>query len=120
MRDRLTRHLTRIVLAAIAMGLLLQGCDSMNATPVNEVNKSPASFDGKEVTLQGVAEAPTRLPILNLKSYVLKDDSGEVTILTDADLPKAGQELRVKVKVENIAIIEGEPLGTTVTEIQRR
>lgn len=92
----------------------------MKATPVSEINKSTASFDGKEVTLRGVAAAPTRLPILNLKSYVLKDDSGGLTILTDVDLPEAGQELRVKVKVENIAIIEGEPLGTTVTEIQRR
>ena len=119
MKDYLTRHLHRIVSAVMVMGVLLAGCDSMKATPVSEINKSAASFDGKEVTLRGVAAAPTRLPILNLKSYVLRDDSGEITIRTQADLPHAGQDLEVRVKVENIAIIEGEPLGTTITEIRR-
>jgi hypothetical protein len=54
-----------------------------------------------------------------MKSYVLKDESGEIAILTGTDLPKSGQELTVKVKVENLAIINGEPLGTTITEIER-
>jgi hypothetical protein len=55
-----------------------------------------------------------------MKSYVLKDESGEITILTEADLPRTDEALSVKVKVANLAIINGEPLGTTVTEIERR
>jgi hypothetical protein len=109
-----------IVLAASAVGVLLGGCNRINATPINEIVTSPANFDGKEVMLHGVAKEPTRLPLFNMKSYVLKDDSGEITILTEADLPKTDEELSVKVKVANLAIINGEPLGTTVTEIQRR
>ena len=61
----------------------------------------------------------TRIPLINMKAYVLKDESGEIAILTDHDLPKSGQELSVKVKVQNLAIINGEPLGTTITEIER-
>ena len=34
--------------------------------------------------LHGVAKEVTRMPLFNLKSYVLKDDSGEATILTEA------------------------------------
>jgi hypothetical protein len=51
---------------------------------------------------------------------VLKDDSGEIAILTEGDLPKVNEEISVRVKVANIAIINGEPLGTTITEIARR
>jgi hypothetical protein len=109
-----------IVLAVAAAGVLLSGCNSTNATPISEINASPANFDGKEVMLHGVAKEPTRLPLLNLKSYVLKDDSGEIDILTEGDLPKVNEEINVRVKVANIAIINGEPLGTTVTEIARR
>lgn len=107
-----TRRELQIRAAAIFASILLNACNPIDATPIKEINASPANFDGKEVTLHGVAEAPTRLPMLNFKSYVLKDETGEITILTDADLPNAGQELDVKVKVENIAIINGEPLGT--------
>ncbi|HEX7233718.1 MAG TPA: hypothetical protein VF243_00485 [Nitrosospira sp.] len=105
---------------AAVLSAVLSGCGAINATPVNEIKTSPANFDGKEVMLHGVVKDPTRLPLLNTKSYVLKDGSGEILILTEADLPKMNEEISVKVKVANIAIINGESLGTTVTEISRR
>jgi hypothetical protein len=51
---------------------------------------------------------------------VLKDDTGEITILTERELPKMNEEIHVKVKVGNIAIINGESLGTTLMELERR
>lgn len=66
-----------------------------------------------------VAKDVTRLPLFNLKSYVLQDDSGEATILTERELPKMNEEIRVKVKVGNLAIINGESLGTTFVEVER-
>ncbi|BCT66461.1 hypothetical protein [Nitrosospira sp. NRS527] len=119
MTDRLAHRLVRIILAIATAGVVLGGCNPMNTTPISEINASPANFDGKEVVLRGVVKAPTRLPLLNLKSYVLKDDSGEIDILTEGDLPKVDEKISVRVKVANIAIINGEPLGTTVTEIAR-
>ena len=108
------------MVAAIVLGVMLGGCSAINATPINEINIAPANFDGKEVMLHGVVKDPTRLPLLGTKSYVSKDGSGEILILTEADLPKINEEISVKVKVANIAIINGESLGTTVTEISRR
>ena len=70
--------------------------------------------------LRGVAKDVTRVPLFNLKSYVLKDDTGEATILTERELPKMNEEIHVKVKVGNIAIINGESLGTTLIELERR
>ncbi len=80
---------------------------------------SPANFDGKEVALHGIAKEATRIPLINMKSYVLKDDTGEIMVLTEGDLPKANEKLTVRVKVANLAVINGEPLGTTVTEMRR-
>lgn len=116
----MTKRLATIVLAAATIAVLLGGCERINATPISEINMSPANFDGKEVMLHGTVKEPTRLPLLNMKSYVLKDDSGEIAILTEGDLPRMNEEINVKVKVANIAIINGEPLGTTVTEVERR
>ena len=108
--------LTVLIVAVVALG----GWGSIGVTPSNEIIESPANFDGKEVVLRGVAKDITRIPLVNLRSYVLKDDSGEITILTEADLPKTNEEISVKVRVENIAIIKGKSVGMTVTEVERR
>ena len=117
--QRSSKCLGRNLLVAWAVGVLLGGCSATNVTPISQLKASPANFDGKEVMLRGVAKDVTRMPLLNLKSYVLKDDSGEATILTERELPKMNEEIRVKVKVRNLAIINGEPLGTTFVEVER-
>jgi hypothetical protein len=118
--QRRMRRRAQVVLAGLAMAVLLGSCSANNATPISELNSSPANFDGKEVVLRGVAKDVTRVPLFNLKSYVLKDDTGEATILTEKELPKMNEEIHVKVKVGNIAIINGESLGTTLMELERR
>jgi len=86
---------------------------------INEINTSPVNFDGKEVKLKGIAKNPTRLPLVNLKSYVLQDESGEITILTELDLPRMNEEISIRVRVESLAIVKGEALGMTVIELER-
>ena len=117
--QRFSRRLRRVLLLGWIGGVLLGGCSATNVTPISQLNASPANFDGREVMLRGVAKDVTRMPLLNLKSYVLQDDSGEATILTERELPKMNEEIRVKVKVRNLAIINGEPLGTTFVEVER-
>ncbi|PTR14357.1 hypothetical protein C8R31_10628 [Nitrosospira sp. Nsp2] len=118
--QRLAGRAVRAILAGWAIAVLLGSCSANNATSISELNTSAANFDGQEVTLHGVAKDVTRVPLFNLKSYVLKDDTGEITILTERELPKMNEEIHVKVKVGNIAIINGESLGTTLMELERR
>jgi hypothetical protein len=115
----LSRRLGRILLLVWIGGVLQGGCSATNVIPISQLNAFPANFDGKEVMLRGVAKEVTRLPLFNFKSYVLQDDSGQVTILTERQLPKMNEEIRVKVKVGSLAIINGEPLGTTFVEVER-
>lgn len=88
-------------------------------TPINEINTAPVNFDGKEVKLKGIPKNPTRLPLVNLKSYVLEDSSGEITVLTEFDLPKMNEEITIRAKVKSLAIVKGDALGLTVTELER-
>ncbi len=53
MRNRVAR-----IVAAAVIGIMLGGCGAIKATPINEINISPANFDGKEVMLHGVAKDP--------------------------------------------------------------
>ncbi len=119
MTDRLARRLAGIMLA-VAAGVVLGGCNPMNITPINEIIASPASFDGQEVVLHGVAKESVRFPLSNLRAYVLKDESGEIDIWTKSDLPRVNEEVSVRVKVANVANGNGKLLETTATEIARR
>jgi hypothetical protein len=87
--------------------------------PIQEINNAPANFDEKEVKLKGTPKNPTRLPLINLKSYVLEDASGEIMILTAADLPKMKEEMTIRVRIKSLAIIQGEALGLTAIELER-
>ena len=118
MRTVLPAGIARIGLLVV-IATALSSC-GISATPVGEIIKSPVNFDGKEVTLHGTVKDQTRIPLVNVKSYVLKDSSGEITILTDGGLPKTDEKLTVKVKVQNLAIVNGESLGMAATEISRR
>lgn len=104
-----------VLMAAVALG----GCDYIGVTPIKEIVAAPANFDGKEVKLHGMVKDTTRVPLLNIKSYVLKDDGGEISIHTEADLPRMNEKISVKVKVENVAIVKGKSLGMTLREIER-
>ncbi|PSJ16626.1 hypothetical protein [Nitrosomonas supralitoralis] len=88
-------------------------------TLIQEINSAPANFDGKEVTLKGIPKDPTRMPLVDLKIYVLKDSSDEITVLTEFDLPKMGEEITIRAKVRTLAIFKGEAVGLTVTEVER-
>ncbi len=110
-----------LVQMILILAILLTGnqASADEIVPINEINTSPVNFDGKEVKLKGIAKNPTRLPLVDLKSYVLEDKSGEITILTELDLPKMNEEITIRVKVKSLAIVQGEALGLMVIELER-
>ena len=112
---------TRFIAWLPLLLLVYSGCALSTGyiTPVQDVNASPAQYDGKIITLRGVIKDPTRIPVIELKAYTLEDASGAVTILTGAALPQVGAEITVQVRVENLAVIQGEAIGTTLTELKR-
>ncbi|SFD86770.1 hypothetical protein [Nitrosomonas sp. Nm166] len=110
-----------LVQTILILAIVLTGhhVSAEEVVPISEINTSPANFDGKEVKLRGVARSPTRLPLINLKSYILEDKSGEIMVLTEADLPKMNEEITIRARVKSLAIVKGEALGLTVTELER-
>ncbi|MGA0023840.1 MAG: hypothetical protein ACO3F9_04250 [Burkholderiales bacterium] len=101
--------------------LLLAGCDALGlgVTPIREVTTAPANFEGKEVRLKGRVLSVTKLPLLDMKAYTLRDDSGEITVLTQGELPAVNDTVGVSGKVSSAVIIGGQSLGLRVEEVRR-
>jgi len=107
--------------ASLLLAAMLAGCDAgSGASPIGDIAKNPNSFEGREVKIHGTASQMLKLPFADTKSYQLKDASGEIVVWTTAAMPADGEELVVRGKIENIAIISGQSLGLSLKETERR
>lgn len=106
--------------SAIVCGFLLAGCGQAGLSPIGEITKAPAAFEGREVKLKGTASQLLKLPLTDAKSYRLKDASGEIVVWTNGAMPADGEELVVRGRVESAVILGGESFGLAVQEIERQ
>ena len=95
------------------------GCDSLpfGYTPIKEIVSAPGPFEGKEIRIKGKARDPIQL--LGLRTFVLADDTGEITVTTQGALPAAGADAAVKGIVKSAVIVSGKSIGLRVEETQR-
>jgi len=111
----------RAISIALLAAFMVAGCDYLpfGYTPVKDIVSAPAGFEGKEVKLKGRVKDITKLPFLNLKMYTLQDETGEIGITTQGDLPAANESIALKGTVRSAVIIGGQSLGLRVEETRR-
>ena len=104
-----------MTLAAVTLG----GCDYLpfGYTPVKEVVAAPGQFEGREVKLKG--RATGTLNLLGLKAFLLTDGTGEITVVTNGQLPAENAEVALRGTVSSAAIIGGSAIGLRVAETKR-
>lgn len=101
--------------------LLLVGCDYLpfGHTPIGDIVAAPARFEGAEVRIKGMVKDVTKIPLLEIKLFVLIDDGAEIAVITEQPLPRVGDSVAVRGTVESAAILGGQSLGLRVTESRR-
>lgn len=89
-----------LVLACIGGGIYY--FTNVSAVPIADLLGNPRQYDGKTVTISG--EVIQQSSFL-MKSFRVKDATGEVDVVTTRFLPKVGEKVRVKGRLkEPIAI----------------
>ena len=98
---------------------LMGGCDYLpfGYTPIREITTAPGQFEGKEVKLKGQARGT--LSLLGLKAYTLRDETGEIAVVTPGSLPAENAEIAIKGVVKSAVIVGGASLGLRVEESKR-
>ena len=99
----------------VAMG----GCDYLpfGYTPIKEIKAAPAQFEGKEVKLKGRVKSIVKL--LGVKAFSLQDETADIMVVTDGELPGENAEVAVKGVVRSAVIVGGASLGLKVDETKR-
>lgn len=105
----------------IALALMLAACDQLGIgyTSAEEIRAAPGQYEGKEVKVRGVARAVTRMPLVDMRTFILEQDGGELLVITEGALPTEGERIALRGVVRSAAIIEGQALGLRVHEIER-
>ncbi|HEX8988306.1 MAG TPA: hypothetical protein VF816_10120 [Rhodocyclaceae bacterium] len=112
---------TRLTLTALFCAALA-ACSSLGigVTPIGDIVANPSRFDNTEVRVKGKVVSVNKVPLVGLKLYTLKDDSGEMTVVAAGDtLPAQDSTVLVRAKVESAAIVQGQALGLRLSEIER-
>jgi hypothetical protein len=76
----------------------LGGCDIFSTTSISKILQNPRDYAGKEVQVSGtVVEV---FSIMIIKYFVIKEDTSKLVIVTDRAMPKIGEKVKVKGKIE--------------------
>ncbi|MGE5465603.1 MAG: hypothetical protein ACM3RQ_00355 [Methanocella sp.] len=102
----------------LSAAVLLGSCAGY--TRIGDIVASPAQFEGKEVKLKGTVTGALQVPVLELRSYTLRDDTGEIAVLTKDNVPAPQQAVALSGIVRSLAIVGGQSLGLRVEETRRQ
>lgn len=87
----------RLVLLLLVIGIAAAGCTAMFATPIKKILDNPRDYSGKNVTIRG--EVTEVAGLVFVQYFVVRDNTGEITVITKRPLPRKGSEITVKGKV---------------------
>jgi hypothetical protein len=83
--------------------LAVASCAALFATKIGDIKKAPSSYEGQTVTISGKVTSTHNL--LLVKYYEVDDGTGEIPVVTQSELPKEGEEVRVKGKVDQAFVL---------------
>jgi hypothetical protein len=102
--------------AALAAGASACAMSLRNPN-ISDLRRHPGRYQDKTVTLNGVVTSSWGLPLLPFQFYKVDDGTGEVTVLSEGRrMPATGERVRVKGRVEEVAVLGGRPLGLHLRE----
>jgi hypothetical protein len=93
-----------LILAAFSLCL----CKGFTTTKVVDIKDNPRDYVGKEVVVSGTVLQTYSLFVI--KYFTLRDDSGEITVVTERPLPREGQHLKIRGVVKEAFAIGKESL----------
>src|SRR3954447_18328406 len=106
----------RFLLAA-SLAVTLTGCASLHSAKIADLQRRPNHYADRTVSINGVVTSSWGIPLVPFRFYKVDDGTGEVTVLSDGRrMPATGERVRVKGRVEDVAMIGGRALGLHLRE----
>jgi len=103
---------------AVVLAFFVGGCALAVRHPsVAELRYNPGRYYDRTVAVEGVVTSSWGIPLVPFRMYKLDDGTGEVTVLAQhGRTPPRGARVRVRGKVEDVAVLGGRSLGLHIRE----
>jgi len=116
-RQYAARALSRCLLIP-ALTLAVQGCAlSLRNPDIVDIQRHPGRYTDRTVSVSGVVTSSWGVPLVPFRFYKVDDGTGEVTVLSQSSrMPGKGERVRVKGRVQDVAVFGGRALGLHIRE----
>jgi len=105
-------------LAIAALALMVEGCAlSLRNPDIADLQRHPGRYTDRTVSVSGVVTSSWGVPLMPFRFYKVDDGTGEVTVLSQSSrMPAKGERVRVKGKVQDVAVLGGRAVGLHIRE----
>jgi hypothetical protein len=92
-----------VKIASIILAIVIVGAAAFffiydPSTPIADILNNPRDFEGKSLTISGEVTGGSNL--LVFKYYSLRDETGEIRVITERLVPSSGARIKVHGRVE--------------------
>jgi hypothetical protein len=103
---------------AVLLSVVAAGCAlSLRNPDIIDLQRHPGRYQDRVVSVSGVVTTSWGLPLVPFRLYKVADGTGEVTVVSEGlRTPAAGERVRVRGLVQDVAIFGGRPLGLHIRE----
>ena len=104
--------------AIVVLTLVVPACAMALRSPsISELQRHPGRYQDHTVSVNGVVTSSWGLPLVPFRLYKVDDGTGEVTVLSQGTrMPARGEQVRVKGRVNEVAVFGGQALGLHLRE----
>ena len=107
----------RFVLIALLIGVTSGCAMSLRSPNIVDIQSHPSRYQDKTVSVNGVVTSSWGVPLVPFRFYKVDDGTGEVTVLSQSSrMPAKGEHVRVKGRVQDVAVLGGRPVGLHIRE----
>ncbi len=85
--------MVKVVLAMAVLVSLTTACGRIGSTPIGDILKNPRDHADKKVTVSGTVTEVFSFFVI--KYFVIRDETGQIPVVSDKPLPKPGSTLKV-------------------------
>jgi hypothetical protein len=110
-------HVSRFA-AVLVLAILTSACAlSLRSPSISDLQRNPARYHNHSVNIDGVVTSSWGVPFVPYRMYKVDDGTGEVTVISQAlRTPTRGARVRVKGKVNDVAVLGGRSVGLHLQE----
>ena len=112
--------MTRIARLAVLLSVvtLTSACAlSLRNPKIADLRYNPGRYQNHTVSVEGVVTSSWGVPMAPFKVYKVDDGTGELTVLSQGfRTPTRGSRVRVKGRVDELAVFGGQALGLHLRE----